>query len=128
MRRLRSRWFPHPTLLLLLLVLLLLVLRLYPRLPHGLHARCNSRLLNFPCRRRNGWKSKGTDTLTVICRTSLTRFVSRDDGGRSLSHTHTCMFTHRVTTDYILFVICTHTHPHTQREGRVLSFGVALCL
>ena len=43
-------------------------------------------------------------------------------------HVHTCMFTLRVTPHYILFVICTNTHPHTQREGRVLSFGVTLCL
>ena len=43
-----------------------------------------------------------------------------------LSHTQTCMLIRRATPLYILCIIYTHTHTH--REGRVLSFGVALCL
>jgi len=39
-----------------------------------------------------------------------------DDARRPLLHTHTCMFTHRVTPWYMLFVICTHTHTHIHRE------------
>ena len=64
MQRLRSWWFPPPALMLPLLVLLILVLSLQPRLPHGLHARCSSRLLKIQTPTAACWKSRRVAPLT----------------------------------------------------------------
>ena len=121
----RSRWFPPPALMLLLLMLLLIVLSLHPRLSYGLHARCCSRLLKWHTPTMSCWKK-------LLLSRGLPRKQARqglsNDARRPLLHTYTCTLTCRVTPHYILFVIYTHIHTYIQREGRVLSFGVALCL
>ena len=60
-------------------------------------------------------------SLSSVGETSLKGSNERKDNrrtltGRLLPHIRTCMITRRVTTCYILFVICTHTYRDRERE------------
>jgi hypothetical protein len=115
-RRLRSRWFPPPALLLLLLVLLLLVLSLYPRLPHGLHARCSSRLLKFAMPPTERLQSKRNCSSRRHLQNKSDRVrLTRRRGKIAITHTHLHVHTPRHAALYTICHLYTHTRTYTKR-------------
>jgi hypothetical protein len=119
-----------PALIILFLMLLLIVLSLHPRLSYGLHARCCSRLLKWHTPTMSCWKSRRSCSSRGLPWKQVQQGLSNAEWWYKTVITHIDLHADmpRHAALYTLCYLHTHIHTYIQREGRVLRFGVVLCL